>query len=72
MDQKPPALLLFLLKIVPALPRQVEDGLLSLEVYDLLEKVIDAQGSREFIEWEHLRSMARQTKAFLTQMEKQR
>jgi len=62
----PPAILVLLLRLVPALDGMIRDGRADPDIREVCLRVIAENRSDEFAEWDHLERIIRQDRALVT------
>lgn len=65
MSAPAPAVLVLLMRLVPALPSMIRGGLIDPDIYACVLLVINESRSPDFIEWDHLERIMRQDIALL-------
>lgn len=58
-----PAILTLLLQIVPLIPRLIEAGTATIDLYSNVQKVIDENRSPDQAEWDELEAMIKRDQA---------
>lgn len=66
MSAPAPAVLVLLMRLVPALPGMIRAGLIDPDIYAGVLLTINEHRSPDFIEWDHLEKIVRQEIALLS------